>query len=66
MNPDAHVQHFYEQAKADAIKESGAQAKIVRMEPRPSFGQVEACGTKDKVINGESSSYFKFKIRKKK
>ena len=66
MNPDAIAQHFYEQGKADAIKESVAKAKNVSMEPRQSFGQVEAGGTKVKVINGESSSDFKFKIRKKK
>ena len=66
MNPDAIAQHFYEQGKADAIKESVAKAKNVNMEPRQSFGQVEAGGTKVKVINGESSSDFKFKIRKKK
>ena len=66
MNPDAIAQHFYEQGKADAIKESVAKAKNVNMEPRQSFGQVEVGGTKVRVIDGDSSSDFKFKIRKKK
>jgi hypothetical protein len=34
QNPDLVAKHFYEQGKADAIKESIAKAKNISMEPR--------------------------------
>ena len=37
MNPDAIANHFYEQGKADAMKDSVAKAKNVSMNPRQSF-----------------------------
>ena len=37
MNPDAVANHFYEQGKADALKQSVAKAKNVNMDPRQSF-----------------------------
>ena len=36
MNPDAIANHFYEQGKADAIKNSVAKSKNVDMKPRAS------------------------------
>ena len=33
MNPDAIANHFYEQGKADAMKDSVAKAKNVNMSP---------------------------------
>ena len=65
MNADAVANHFYEQGRADAIKESVSKAKNVNMNPRQSHGQVEAGGIKVKVL-GENSSDFKFKIKNKK
>ena len=65
MNADAVANHFYEQGRADAIKESVSKAKNVNMNPRQSHGQVEAGGIKVKVL-GENSSDFKFKINKNK
>ena len=65
MNPDAVAKHFYEQGKADALKESVAKSKNVSMEPRQSHGQIEAGGLKFKVL-GDSSDDFKFKIKKRK
>ena len=64
MNPDAIAKHFYEQGKADALKESVAKSKNVSMEPRQSHGQIEAGGLKVRVL-GETSNDFKFKIKNK-
>ena len=65
MNADAVANHFYEQGRADAIKESVSKAKNVNMNPRQSHGQIEAGGMKFKVL-GDNSSDYKFKIRNKK
>ena len=65
MNADAVAKHFYEQGKADAIKDSIAKSKNVNMNPRQSHGEVEAGGLKFKVL-GEDSSDFKFKIKNQK
>ena len=64
MNPDTIAQHFYEQGKADAIKDSVAKAKNVSMEPRQSHKEVNVGGVKYKVL-GDNSSDFKFKIKNK-
>ena len=64
MNADAIANHFYEQGKADAMKDSVAKAKNVDMNPRQRHGQVEAGGMKVKVL-GDNSSDFKFKIKNK-
>ena len=65
MNADTIAQHFYEQGKADAMKDSVAKAKNVNMDPRQSHGTVEAGGIKVKVL-GDNSSDFKFKIKNNK
>jgi len=65
MNADAIAKHFYEQGKADAMKNSVAKAKNVDMNPRQAHGQVEAGGVKVKVL-GNNSSDFKFKIKNNK
>jgi hypothetical protein len=64
MNADAVAKHFYEQGKADAMKDSVAKAKNVNMDPRQSHGKIEAGGMKFKVL-GDNSSDFKFKIKNK-
>jgi len=64
MNADAVAKHFYEQGKADAIKDSIAKAKNVDMNPRQSHGKIETGGMTVKVL-GQSSSDFKFKIKNK-
>jgi len=64
MNSDAVAKHFYEQGKADALKQSIAKAKNVDMNPRQAFGEVEAGGMKVKVL-GDNSNDFKFKIKNK-
>jgi len=65
MNADAIAKHFYEQGKADAMKNSVAKAKNVDMNPRQSHGAVETSGVKFKVL-GDNSSDFKFKIKNNK
>ena len=65
MNADAVAKHFYEQGKADAMKNSVAKAKNVDMSPRQSHGVIEAGGLKVKVL-GQDSSDFKFKIKNNK
>ena len=64
MNADAVAKHFYEQGKADAIKNSISKAKNVDMKPRQSFGNVESSGIKVRVL-GNDSNDFKFKIKNK-
>jgi len=66
MNPDAIARHFYEQGKADALKESIAKSKNVSMDPRQEFnGQINTSGIKVKVL-GDNSNDFKFRIKNKK
>jgi len=65
MNADAIAKHFYEQGRADAMKNSVAKAKNVDMNPRQSHGTIEAGGVKVKVL-GDNSSDFKFKIKNNK
>ena len=65
MNSDAIAKHFYEQGKADALKESMAKAKNIEMNPRKAFGEVESGGIKVKVL-GDTSNDFKFKIKNNK
>jgi hypothetical protein len=65
MNPDAIAKHFYEQGKADALKQSIAKSKNVDMSPRQAFGEVQTGGIKVKVL-GDNSNDFKFKIKNNK
>ena len=65
MNADAVAQHFYEQGRADAVKDSVAKSKNVNMDPRQSHGEIQAGGLKFKVLSGDSSSDFKVKMKRK-
>jgi len=65
MNADAVAKHFYDQGKADAMKNSMAKAKNVDMNPRQSHGEIKTGGTTYKVL-GKNSSDFKFKIKNNK
>jgi len=65
MNADAVAKHFYEQGRADAIKDSVAKSKNVNMDPRQSHGEVKVGGTKFKVLSGETSNDFKIKMKRK-
>ena len=63
MNADAIANHFYEQGKADAIKESVKSAKNIKMDPRSSHQEIEAGGIKAKVISGDNLSGLKLKLK---
>ena len=66
MNPDAIANHFYEQGRADALKESISRSKNVNMEPRQSFTAPKT-GFKARVIgdnNNHKTATFKIKKRK--
>ena len=65
MNADKIAQHFYEQGKADAVKNRVAKDKNINLEPRKTHGEVNVGGVKYKVL-GDSADDFKFKIRSKK
>jgi len=65
MNADAVAKHFYEQGKADAMKNSIAKSKNVNMDPRQSHGTIDAGGMKVRVL-GDNADDFKFKIKNNK
>ena len=67
MNADTIARHFYEQGKADAIKDQVARDKNIDVNPRQTHGEVQAGGIKVRAL-GDSTSDIKnrsFKIRKK-
>ena len=67
MNSDAIANHFYEQGKADALKESISKSKNVDMAPRQQHGVIEAGGMKIRVLNpDDNSGVAKFKFKKRK
>ena len=66
MNSDAIAKHFYEQGKADAIKDSIAKSKNIDMEPRQELTQnPDSGGIKVRAL-GDNTADFKFKIKNKK
>ena len=67
QNPDAIANHFYEQGKADALKNSMANSKNIDMSPRESHGTpIDNSGMKFKVLGEDSRSNSTFKIKSKK
>jgi len=65
MNPDQVANHFYEQGKADALKDSIAKSKNVSMDPRQSHQEnVNTSGFTARVLNQDTD--FKFKIKNNK
>ena len=63
---DAIAQHFYEQGKADAIKDGIAKAKNINTTSRGSHNEpTDNSGYKVKVL-GDDTASFKFKIKSKK
>mgnify|MGYP000683834325 CR=1 FL=1 len=66
MNADAIANHFYEQGKADAIKNSVQNAKNIDMSPRGTHESIKASNgwTVKSVSGGQSSSKLKIRSRK--
>ena len=64
MNADSIANHFYEQGKADAIKNSIAKSKNVDMDPRGTHEAVTTdSGFKIRAISGDDSSKLRVKIK---
>jgi len=64
-NADTIAQHFYEQGKADAVRDVMVKSKNISTEPRKtSSGDVFINGLKVKAISGADSSKLKVKTRK--
>ena len=65
QNVDTIANHFYEQGKADAVKDMMAKSKNISNEPRTtSTGDVFINGLRVKAVNGVDSSKLKIKIKK--
>jgi hypothetical protein len=65
-NADTIANHFYEQGKADAVKDVMAKSKNVSNEPRvTSTGDVFINGLRVKAISGVDSSKLKIKTKQK-
>tara|TARA_R110002124_G_scaffold40308_1_gene126202 strand:+ start:798 stop:1937 length:1140 start_codon:yes stop_codon:yes gene_type:complete len=65
MNSDVIAKHFYEQGKADALKNSIANSKNIDMSPRGSHeAAIDNSGLKFRVLNDDTAD-FKFKIKNK-
>ena len=66
MNSDTIANHFYEQGKADALKQSVSESKNINMDPRQELsGNISNDGVKVRVL-GDTTADFKFKIKNKK
>jgi len=65
MNADAIAKHFYDQGRADALKDSVAKSKNVNMKPNQVHKNIDVGGVKFRVL-GQDSNDFKFKFKKKK
>lgn len=63
-NADKIANHFYEQGRADAIKQIEAEAKNINMDPRKTeSGFVDAGGIKVRAVSGDNSSKLRVKIK---
>ena len=66
MNPDAIANHFYNQGKADALKESISKSKNVDMTPRQGHTEVKQGGTTYRVVSGDDTSKLRVRMNKNK
>ena len=63
-NADTIASHFYEQGRADAIRQLNAEAKNINMDPRKSSdGVLDTGGVKVRAISGDNSSKLRIKIK---
>ena len=63
MNADTIANHFYQQGKTDALRESMGKAKNIKMDPRGVHNQPgNNSGIKARVV-GESTSSLKMKLK---
>ena len=64
MNPDALANHFYEQGRADALKESVKSPKNISMDPRGVHNKANAEGKPIARVIGDDTSKLKIKLKK--
>ena len=64
-NVDKIAQHFYEQGRAEALKQSAKEAKNIDMDPRSDFsaGVTAKSGTKVRVVDSGFDGKLKFRKR---
>lgn len=62
-NADKLAQHFYEQGRADALRNSAKEAKNINMDPRQEGVVQTKSGQKFRVVSGDSSSKLKIKLK---
>ena len=64
QNADKLANHFYEQGRADAIKEAAKEAKNIDMSPRQDASAiVTPSGQKFRVVSGDSSNKLRIKMK---
>jgi len=67
MNADAIANHFYEQGKADAVKDSMSRTKNVDMDPRRGHEKVTTQnGWTIRTVESDAVSTSSFKVKKRK
>ena len=62
-NADKLAEHFYEQGRADALRQSAKEAKNINMDPRQEGVIKTSSGQKFKVVSGDSSSKLRMKLK---
>ena len=62
-NADKLAEHFYEQGRADALRNSAREAKNINMDPRKEGVIKTSTGQRFKVVTGDSSSKLRMKIK---
>jgi ribosomal protein S15P/S13E len=64
MNADNIANHFYEQGKADALKQQMAKSKNIDLDPRGKHeGVTTSSGIKVRAVSGQDTSKLRIKIR---
>ena len=62
QNADKLANHFYEQGRADAIKDAARKAKNINMDPRQEASTITTkSGDKIRVVSGDSSDKLRIK-----
>ena len=62
QNADKLANHFYEQGRADAIRESAKKAKNINMDPRQEASSITTkSGDRIRVVSGDSSDKLRIK-----
>ena len=62
-NADAIANHFYEQGKADAVKQMTSEAKNINLNRKTSDGVIDTGKAKVRVISGDNSSSPRFRLK---